>query len=138
MKKTVLILLLAVIAGTGSYAQCNKRSVLTASTTEYLKSDGEIIKTVDELTTIEFDSKTITLKPGDQVMNGTVEFISCDWKTPYKEGKTVFKAKIDAGEGQTMQIMITIEGNGRYVTLHFEESADKRIRLTLDKFEERK
>jgi len=136
MKKQVLVLLF-VIAGISSYAQCEKRSVLTASTTEYLTSSGEIRKAVEEITTIEFDSKGITIAPGDHVMDGTVNSITCDWKTPYKEGKTIIKSTIVMGE-QTMEVVITIEGKDGKVVLLFEESAERRIRVTADKFEEKK
>lgn len=138
MKKTILILLIAVTAGASSYAQCDKRSVLTSSVTEYLTSSGEVRKTKDEPTTIEFDSKTISIAPGDHFMSGTVTSTTCDWKMPYKEGKTVIKSTIDAGEGQTMNITITIEGKDGKIILLFEESPEKRIRITADKFEEKK
>lgn len=138
MKKQILILLLVVIAGTSSYAQCDKKSILASSSTEYLTNTGEVRKTVEEPTTIEFDSKTIILSPGDHTMEGTVSVVSCDWKTPYKDGKTVFKASLAAEPGQTMDVTITIEGKDGKLTLLFEESADKRIRVTLDKFEEKK
>ena len=138
MKKQILILLLIIVAGTSSFAQCDKRSVLTSSVTEYLTSSGEIKRTVEEPTTIEFDSKTIVITPGDNIMEGTVDSITCDWKTPYKDGKTVIKTTITVGDGQTMNITITIEGKDGKIILLFEESPDKRIRLTLDKFEEKK
>ncbi len=140
MKKQVLILLLVVVAGTSSYAQCDKKTVLTSSLTEYLTSTGEVRKTVDETTTIEFDSKKIIITPGDHVMNGTVDSVSfCDWKTPYKEGKTVLKTTMEAGE-RNMNVVITIEGKDGKVILLFEdsESPEMRIRVTLDKFEEKK
>jgi hypothetical protein len=138
MKKQVLILLLVLFAGTASFAQCDKKSVLTGSLTEYLTSSGEIRKTVEESTIIEFDSKTIVITPGDHVMEGTITSITCDWKTAYKEGKTVIKSTIVMGDGQPMEVTITIEGKDGKTTLLFEESPDNRIRLTLDKFEEKK
>ena len=138
MKKQVLTILFVAIAGFSSFAQCDKRSVLSSSTTEYLTSTGEVRKTVDEVTTIEFDSKTISIAPGDHTMDGTINSISCDWKTPYKEGKTVIKSTISMGEGQTMDVVITIEGKDGKVVLLFEENPEKRIRVTLDKFEEKK
>jgi hypothetical protein len=138
MKKQILTLLLVSVAGISSYAQCDKKSVLTSSTTEYLASSGDIRKTVEEITTIEFDSKTISIAPGDNIMAGTVDSISCNWKTPYKEGKTVIKAKIPAGDERIMDVTITIEGKDGKIILLFEETAERRIRLTLDKFEEKK
>jgi hypothetical protein len=138
MKKQVLILLLVILAGTSIYAQCDKKSILTSGLTEYLTSSGEVRKTVEEATTIEFDSKTIVITPGDHVMEGTVDSITCNWKTPYKEGKTVVKATVTVGDGQTINVTITIEGKDGKIILLFEESPDKRIRITLDKFEEKK
>ena len=138
MRKQVLILLFIVVAGTSSYAQCDKKSILTSSVTEYLTSSGEVRKTVEETTTIEFDSKTIVITPGDHNMEGTVSSITCDWKTPYKEGKTIIKTIIAIGDGQTMDVTITIEGKDGKLILLFEESPEKRIRVTLDKFEEKK
>ncbi|HQW92149.1 MAG TPA: hypothetical protein PKY28_03580 [Ferruginibacter sp.] len=138
MKKQILTLLLVAVAGISSYAQCEKKSVLSSSVTEYLDASGEIRRTVVEVTTIEFDSKTIFISPGDHNMDGTVNSITCDWKTPYKEGKTVMKATINVGEGQTMDVTITLEGKDGKVVFLFEETPEKRIRLTLDKFEEKK
>ena len=138
MKKHVLTILFVAIAGISSYAQCDKKSILTSSKTEYLTSTGEIRREKDELTTIEFDSKGITIAPGDHVMDGTINSITCDWKTPYKDGKTVIKSTIFMGDGQTMDVVITIEGKDGKIILLFEESPEKRIRVTADKFEEKK
>lgn len=138
MKKQVLTVLLVAIAGISSYAQCGKKSVLTSSVTEYLDASGEIKRSVEETTTIEFDSTTIFISPGDHTMDGTVNSMACDWKTPYKEGKTVMKATITVGDGQTIDVTITIEGKDGKLIFMFEETPEKRIRLTLDKFEEKK
>jgi len=138
MKKQILTLLFVAAAVISSYAQCDKKSVLTSSVTEYLTSSGEIRKSVEEQTTIEFDSKTISIAPGDHTMEGTIDSISCDWKTPYKVGKTVINTSIASPDGRIMNAMVTIEGREGKITLLFEESPDRRIRITLDKFEEKK
>jgi len=64
MKKTVFILLLAVIAGFSGYAQCDKKVVFVSSLTEYLNSAGELQRSVEETTTVEYDAKSITITPG--------------------------------------------------------------------------
>ena len=140
MKKQVLTSLLVIVASISSYAQCNRKIVLTASSTEYLNGKSELQKTVDEVTTIKYDSTAIVVTPGDDSMEGTVNSITCDWKTPYKEGKTVIKTILKAGDGQAMTTTITIEGkDGKLIMLaEFEEMPDMKIRLTLDKFEEQK
>jgi hypothetical protein len=140
MKKQILILLCAVIAGTTTYAQCDKKNVLTASSTEYLNANLELQRTVEEITTIEYDSKAIVITPGDHNMVGTINSMSCDWKTPYKEGKTVIKGMISNPRGDLMNCTITIEGKDGKLTLLFEaeESPDRKIRISIDKFEEKK
>jgi hypothetical protein len=140
MKKQVLTFLFVAIAGISSYAQCGKKNVLTSSVTEYLNTSGEIQRSQEELTTVEFDSKSISIMPGDNTMTGTIDSISCDWKTPYKEGKTVIKTVLSGENGRTMNGTITIEGkDGKLLLMaEFEEMPDTKIRVMLDKFEEKK
>lgn len=140
MKKQVLTFLFVAIAGISSYAQCGKKNVLTSSVTEYLNTSGEIQRSQDELTTVEFDSKSISITPGNNIMEGTIDSISCDWKTPYKEGKTVIKTALSGPNGRTMNGTITIEGkDGKLMLMaEFEEMPDTKIRVMLDNFEEKK
>jgi hypothetical protein len=139
MKKQIFTLLLIAITGT-SYAQCDKRVFLTAKATEYLDANNVLQKTVDEITTVEFDTKTISIMPGEHHLEGTINSVSCDWKTPFKEGKTVIKGSIANPMGDLMTCTITIEGKEGKQTFVFEaeETPDKKIRLVLDKFEEKK
>jgi len=78
--------------------------------------------------------------PGDNTMTGTIDSISCDWKTPYKEGKTVIKTVLSGENGRTMNGTITIEGkDGKLLLMaEFEEMPETKIRVMLDKFEEKK
>lgn len=140
MKKQILTVVFAVAASLGSYAQCDKKIVLTASSTEYLNSNNELQKTDEETTVIEYDSKEIVIKPGEHTMEGTISSITCEWKTPFREGKTVIKAVISRPSGETMNMIITIEGkDGKNVLVgEFEGMPDRKVRLTLDKFEEKK
>jgi hypothetical protein len=114
MKKQFLILALTLTAGISSYAQCDKKNTLSSSATEYYNSKMELIKTVDEVTTVEYDSKSITIMPGDHTMEGTISSATCDWKTPYKEGKTVIKGKVDNPRGETMTCTKEIIKIARY------------------------
>jgi hypothetical protein len=140
MKKQILVLLIAVTTTAGSYAQCDKKVVLTSSKTEYLNTDNTVQRTVDEQTTVEYDSKAITITPGDHTMDGTISSITCDWKTAFKEGKTVIKTTLNGENGRTMTGTLTIEGkDGKlYLTAEFEEMPDTKIRVTVDSFEEKK
>jgi len=138
MKKQILVLLFAITAGTSSFAQCDKKVTLVSSITEYLNSSFEVQRTANETTTIDFDSKEIFVTPGEQTMDGKINSITCDWKTAFKEGKTVIKTVLNGQNGQSMTATITIEGKDGKITLlaEFEESPDMKVRLVADKFEE--
>jgi hypothetical protein len=136
-------LLLAVLFLTADYfgfGQCGTKVVLTSSQTQHLGGDTSVQRTEDEKTVIEFDKSTITISPGDNHMTGKVDSITCNWTTPYKVGKTRLKVTITNDQGETKRATITIEGrDGRIVLLaELEDMPDERIRLTADKFEEKK
>ncbi len=140
MKRQILTLLFIAAAGYSSFAQCDKKNTLTSSVTEYLNNNGEVQRTKDENTTVVFDSKQISITPEDHTMDGTISEIKCDWKTPYKEGKTVIKALFSGENGQSMNGTITIEGkDGKlFLSAAFEEMPETKIRIMINSFEEKK
>ncbi len=140
MKKQILTFLLVALVGLTSYAQCDKKIMLSANSTEYLSGSGEVEKTDEQLTTVEYDAKEISIIAGDNAMDGTVNSITCNWKTAFKEGKTIIKATISHPNGQKMNLILTIEGKDgkNMMTAVFEEMPDLKIRMPVDKFEEKK
>jgi hypothetical protein len=88
MKRMILATLFIVAASFSTFAQCDKRVIITSSKTEYLDTAGNVIRSVDENSIVEFDSKEIIITPGeDPVMKGAISSFTCDWKTPFKEGR---------------------------------------------------
>jgi hypothetical protein len=141
MKKFILAGLVVLAFGMSSFAQCDKKVIVTSSKTEYLDANGEVQRSVDEVTTVEFDKKDIIITPGDNPsMQGTIDSMTCDWKTPFKEGKTVIKTSITNPQGQTFGLTITIEGKEGKITFLAEmaEMPDQKIRIVVEKFEEKK
>ena len=141
MKKIILGFLVLITTVTITSAQCGKKSILTSSQTEYLDASGTLQRTVDEKSSVEFDSTGLIIitANGDQKMKGTIKMDSCNWKTPFKEGKLIFKSTITRDGGDLMEATITIEGKNGVVTLYFEspQSPDTKIRVVADKFEEK-
>lgn len=139
MKKllTAVIILFAGISF--SYAQCDKKVILTASKTEYLGADSVVQRSEDEKSEVVIDKTSISVQPGDrQPMNGTVNSYTCNWTTPYKEGKMVLKTTFSDGN-ESKNVTITITGTGgKLLFLAEVEGEDKKIRLTPDTFEEKK
>ena len=144
MKKIAMVLSLLWAASTNSYAQCDKKVVLTSSKTEHLKADSSVDRSVDEKSVLEFDKTnftvTITSEGAEEhKMTGTVKSYTCDWKVPYKEGKTVLKVTL-ADEHESHDLTITIGGKAGKISFLAEadDMPDKKLRLVVDSFEEKK
>jgi hypothetical protein len=140
MKKLLLAAVLLTAATVG-YGQCEKKTVLTASKTDHLAADSSVQRSDDGVVTIEYDKTSFNVNPpNEDPMTGKVDSISCSWPTPYKEGKTRMKVTLTNPQGETQHFTVTIEGKaGKVILLAvMDGQPDERIRLTADKFEEKK
>jgi hypothetical protein len=143
MKSILIALLLTAAVGTVSYAQCDKKVSLTSSKTEHFDATGGLKHADDEKTVVEFDKSDITVSitkdGGDQKMTGKVKSNVCTWKVPFKEGKTVLNITLTNNGGESREFAVTIEGKDGKVTLWAEskEEPDDKIKLDIDKFEEK-
>lgn len=134
-----LALLLVIAGSTISFAQCDKTVTITSSKTTHLDENGSVVRTKDETAVITISNTDITIVPGDEAhkMTGKISSKTCDWKVPFKEGKTVVKAIVSGDGGDEKNITVTIVGTGGKVTLTFEaeEMPGKKIQVVADKFE---
>nr|WP_294941834.1 hypothetical protein [uncultured Mucilaginibacter sp.] len=135
-RKAALAFALILAGSAVSFAQCEKPVKLISSITTYLNEKGEVERTKDEQTVITLSKTELTITPGDHMMNGNVTEYTCNWATPFKEGKTTVKALLTDGNND-LHVTINIEGKGRKITLTFtaEEMPDKKIQVVADKFE---
>jgi hypothetical protein len=138
--KTIIIILSLLMAGSAvSFAQCDKKMVLTTSKTEHLDANGIVMRTEEEKAVVQIGKTDLNISVNDEhKMTGKIKSDSCNWSIPYKEGKTVIKATVSNEDGEDKNVTITIEGKGGKVTLLFEMEGmpDDRIRVGVDKFEE--
>ena len=129
-------LLFSVITG---FAQCGKDVVLTSSKTEYLNAEGAVQRTVEEDCVIKVGKSAVTISPsGHDKMTGSITSTACEWKQPFKEGKTTLEAKFKDEKGEQSNATITIEGKDGKITclMKEKEKPDRIIRVTIVKFEE--
>ena len=142
MKKIILPALLVMFSCGAAIAQCDKKFVLTSSKTDYLDSSGTIQRSEDEVSTIELNDSVLTIVPGnaERTMSGPVKLNECNWKVPYKEGKTVVKASLSNQNGEPRDILITIEGKDGVITLLaiLNNDQNRRVKLKADSFQEKK
>ena len=142
MKKNILLLSLLIAGSNIAFAQCGKKIIFISSKTEHLDGD-KVERAVDEKTVIETNNKgEITITPGEETnkMTGTIKSDTCSWKTPFTEGKSIIKALITDEHGDAKNVTLTIEGKEGKITLlaEVDEMPGKKIRVTADKFEEKK
>jgi uncharacterized protein GlcG (DUF336 family) len=72
-------------------------------------------------------------------MSGPVKSTSCNWKIPFKEGKTVVRATLTDASSDSKNVTITIEGKEGKLTLlaEVDDEPNHKIRVAIDKFEEK-
>src|SRR5688500_14132203 len=111
MRKIIFILLM-IACGKISLAQCDKKSVFTSSHTEYLHANGKLQRTKDEKWVVEISKSEVIVTPenDERKMTGTIKSDSCDWKTPFKVGKSIIKATFTREGESPMNATVTIEG----------------------------
>jgi len=142
MKSIIIALFLLAAGSTMCFAQCDKKVSITSSKSEQLDDSGQVQGTRDEKTTVDISTTDVNVSivgdDGDQKLTGKVKSKTCDWKTPYKEGKTVVTTTLNDG-GNDKDFTITIEGMDGKVTLVAEspQMPGRKIRLVVDKFEEK-
>ena len=140
MKHLIVVILLLFYSAI-SFAQCDKKIKLSSSKTEFIDTSGNVQDSKDENTIIEISKTSLTITPGeeDHTMTGTIKSSTCNWKIPFKEGKMIIKAVLDDEHGETKNLTITIEGKDGKLTFlgEIEEMPDRKVRLMIDKFEEK-
>ena len=140
MKTAILSLTLLIAALTTGFAQCGKNLVLTSSKTEHLDASGNLKRAVNEIAKIELNQADLLITiNNNHKITGTIKSSACDWKVPFKEGKTTLKASITGENGEPKNVTITIEGKNGKVTLLFETQGepDDTIRVGIDTFAEK-
>jgi len=104
-------------------------------------ASGTLQRTVEESSTIEYnDSSIVIVRSEGQQMKGTISTAECDWKVPYKNGRTYIKSTMVDERGESRNLNITIEGKDGTISFLAEspQNPDRKIRLVIDKFEEKK
>jgi hypothetical protein len=139
--KQLLLAAVLLTAATSGYGQCEKKTVLSASKTDHLAADSSVERVDEGRVTIEFDKTTFLVSPENQSpLTGKVDSVTCNWPSPYKEGKTRMKITLTSPQGELQHFTVTIEGNAGKVTLLavMDDQPDQKTRLIADKFEEKK
>ena len=142
MKKIVIIVFILSGLAFGAKAQCekDKKFSVTSAKTDYLDANNQVQNSRDEKTVVTIKNNDITVlinDEDDRKMTGTISSNTCDWKIPFKEGKSVIKASLTDAGGDVKDVTITLEGKDGKISFvaQLDNDPDKKIKLNVDKFE---
>ena len=139
MKKSAFLFFVLIAASQISLAQCGKKFTIISSKTDHLDSKGNLTRTVDEKAVVVINPTNVFITINDDhEINGIIKTDTCNWQSPYKEGKTIIKTSVHADNGEDKNVTITITGKDGKITLLYqsEDEPDDTIRVIADKFEE--
>lgn len=131
MKSFLLLMLAAALAGQPCAAQCDKEFILTASLVEYLDSSYQVTRTMDDNSSIRISRDSVTISPEhDPTLTGAVTQFTCNWQTPWIDGRSVIKAVFNDRGVETPLTLILEAKNGHLsLTILFDKKPDRIIRI---------
>jgi hypothetical protein len=139
--KVILLSAILFVTGLQAISQCDKKVTWYASKGNMFDASGSLLDTKIDSIFLETDPKKIMLrfKSDQQALEGTVKEKTCDWKEPFKNGKTVYNASVIV-DGTTSNAVITVEAKDGNITLSLimEARADKKYVIYIDRYEEAK
>ncbi len=141
MKQKLISLFIGIAINTCCYCQCDTKIVLSSTGAEILNKQNEvIIKDTERITKIKYDTKKIEIITENNTRLGAIDSIYCNWKIPFKEGKTYIKGRLSFENGEVWVTTLTITGKDGKLTLlaDMDHPDANRMLFVLDKFEENK
>lgn len=129
------------IASFNAISQCDKKVIWYAVKGEMYDSNGGLLDTRNDSIFLITDPQKISLRfqSDNRDLEGTVKEKICDWKEPFKNGKTVYHtiANIDGSESNAT---FTVEAkDGKAVLwVEIEIRQGRKFKIYLDNYKEMK
>ncbi len=135
---TSLAMMLVILCLQQLNAQCDSAFTITSTQTVYLDASDNVVRTVDELSTIRVSKTAVTITPGNsREMSGAISKHECKWQVPYKEGKSLIVASVSnetAGETRTIHLLLEAKNGELSLTATVDNDDNKKIKLKGVKF----
>jgi hypothetical protein len=137
--KAILLSLLLVIKCLNAMSQCDKKMTWYASKGEMYDTNGTLLDTKLDSIFIETDPQKVSVrfKADENSLEGTVKDKICDWKEPFRNGKTVYHTDVSI-DGTSGNATFTVEARNGKITLTVvvEARADKKYLIYIDRYVE--
>ena len=137
--KIIFFFVMLVITGIEANSQCDKKVTWFATKGEMYHTNGTLLDTKLDSIFFETDEQTINLrfKFDDKPLDGTITEKICDWKEPFRNGKSVYHARVFVDE-ESSNAIFTVEAKDGKITLSLEIEVrkERRFVIYIDKYEE--
>ena len=141
MKQIILILILS-FSAIYSIAQCDKTVTWFSGKAEFLDTTGIVERREEGKIVVKVSKTNIILMHNDDdndTMKGVISGRVCEWKEPFKNGKTTFATSLIEKSGESNDVNVSIQGKeGKLeILIHF-KNRGKIIKLVPDSHTEEK
>lgn len=138
MKRFLVTALIVAIITTAAEGQCQKKVTWTSEKTEFLDASGKVQDVKTQPTKIETTLSHIKVTTEDDVFEGDIKALTCQWKESFKNGRTSFTSLMAKSNGESRNVSITIEGkDGKIdIIVEVEKMDGKMMRMLVDNYTE--
>ena len=137
--KIFFAVVMLIITGMQANSQCDKKIKWYAAKGEMYHTNGNLLYNKQDSVFLETGPQKISLKfqSDDQALEGVIKEKICDWKDPFKNGKTVYHTDVSI-DGMNSNATFTVEAKDKKITLTVEIEArkERKFLIYLDKYEE--
>jgi len=137
--KIFFAVVMLIITGMQANSQCDKKIKWYAVKGEMYHTNGNLLDTKLDSVFLETSPQKISLRfqSDDKALEGVIKEKICDWKEPFKNGKTVYHAEVSI-DGMNSNAIFTIEAKDNKITLSVEIEArkERKFLIYIDKYEE--
>lgn len=135
------ILLLTFTAAIAQTTPCDKKVVYHSERQEFLDTDGQVVDSKSDVVDIEVSKEGISVSVNDKgvQLTATIKEVTCEWKTPYQEGKATYTATFAKGNGEASDGTATVEAKEGKITVVFSIAAmdGKKLRAVISSYNEK-
>lgn len=139
--KAILLSFLLFATCSQAISQCDKKVTWFASKGDMLGANGDVLDTKIDSIFLETEPQKIMLrfKSDQNTLEGTVNEKTCEWKEPFRNGKTVYHATVTI-EGGTSNAIFIVEAKDGKITLllTIDARAERKFLIYIDRYEEAK
>ena len=137
--KTILFFVMLVVTGIQANSQCDKKVSWYATKGEMYNTNGDLLDKKQDSIFFDTDPQKITLrfKSDDKALEGTITEKNCDWKEPFRNGKTVYHAAVFV-DGVNSNATFIVEAKDGKITLSLvmEARKERKFLIYIDSFKE--